>query len=78
MKIRMREKVQPTVEVVQWFKAGDHPNVKPAENNKKNGIIITKEGIKVVRPGEFIVRKKSGSYLVMQEHVLKQLYEEVS
>jgi precorrin-4 methylase len=77
MSIRLREKTPPEYTAVQWFKEGDHPKVKIYDPNKRSGIIHTKKGLKVVNPGEFIVRLSSGNYSVYSSVEYHRRFEEI-
>jgi hypothetical protein len=68
------ESVAPTFTAVQWFKEGDYPGVR-VEEGSKIGTIQTKAGIKVVRPGEFIVRRRSGDFSIYQEKEFKNKFK---
>ena len=61
-----RMKEEPVFTAVQWFKEGDHPNVKvlPGANH---GIVLTKEGPKVVKPGQVVVKQAAGRIKVFHK-----------
>lgn len=74
-----KEKNPSPVAAVQWFKAGDHPEVVPViDNNPKRagwGVITTKGGQKFVRPGEFVVKKGNQEHIVVQAKLFIERFQ---
>ena len=67
-----------SVEAVQWFKVGDHPNVfKAAEpgGDGTNGAIRMNGGInRIVTPGSWIITDSAGNVSVMDDQTFKNTY----
>jgi hypothetical protein len=62
-----------TVEAVQWFKMGDHPNVVPLGINGY-GIMYKQT---VVYPGDWIITSPNGEISVVKDSEFRETYEEV-
>ena len=71
------EKRPRVFEAILWNKLGDHPKVR-IKDGQSYGTIMSKDGIKVVRRGEVVVRVASGEYNVYQLEEYKKKYEPAS
>lgn len=60
------------VTAIQWYQPGDHPKVKT--NSLGVNTILTKDGPKKVRPGEYIVRYASNDFRIFQESEFKKKF----
>lgn len=63
------EKTVREVEAFQWFTHGDHPKVRRRHTDPKGiqGIILTKDGPKIVNPNDFVVKVASNDYKIFPE-----------
>jgi hypothetical protein len=86
---KYKKKPMP-VDAVQWFKDGDHPQVKgiPSDHSlrdasggniwKKYGFIETLEGGHVVTPGDYIVGPGvRGEYWPVKADIFEKTYEQI-
>jgi len=79
MKFRKKPVV---IEATQWFKDGDHPEVKellPREpgQTKKEFYIKTLEGPMMVTPGDWIITGVKGEHYPCKPDIFKMTYEPV-
>lgn len=75
MKFRKKPVV---VEATQWFKAGDHPAVRPSrftQVTKRLGVIDTLEGEHVVTPGDWIITGIMGEHYPCKPDIFEATYE---
>lgn len=68
-----RKKGDTTYEAIRWYKVGDHPKV--AATPYDYGSIITRSGVRRVNKGDWIVRLRSGDYLVYSNFDFNKHYE---
>jgi hypothetical protein len=71
---KLRE--EKVFKAIQWNKPGDHPKVKVNEGFAY-GTITTKDGIKVVQPGNIILQEASGKYKIFQEKEFFKIYQPI-
>jgi hypothetical protein len=74
-KVKFRKK-PVIVEAVQWFKQGDHPNVKPY-NTPHFGWIDTLEGGHIVTSGDWIITGVHGEHYPCKPDIFEKTYERV-
>ena len=75
MKFRKKPVV---VEATQWFKAGDHPAVRPSrftQVTKRLGVVDTLEGEQVVTPGDWIITGIKGEHYPCKPDIFEATYE---
>lgn len=75
MKFRKKPVV---VEATQWFKAGDHPAVRPSrftQVTKRLGVVDTLEGEQVVTPGDWIITGIRGEHYPCKPDIFEATYE---
>lgn len=70
MKFRKRPVV---IEATQWFRVGDHPEVKPY--NANFGWIDTIEGGHIVTPGDWVITGVQGEHYPCKPDIFEQTYE---
>lgn len=71
---RMKFRKRPVViEAAQWFKMGDHPEVKPYNGNF--GWIDTLEGGHIVTPGDWVITGVQGEHYPCKPDIFEQTYE---
>lgn len=64
------------MEAVQWFHAGDHPNVRTYSRDAEGkGWINTATGGYVVTPGDWIVWHTPGNEYIVKREIFEQDYE---
>ena len=75
------------IEVTQWFKAGDHPNVDRmygagttvdtlcGHPSNAHGFIKTLEGTMTVCPGDWIITGVQGEHYPCKPDIFEQTYE---
>jgi hypothetical protein len=65
------------IEATQWFKDGDHPEVRPG---KHTGVpmIETLEGVHLVTPGDWIITGVKGEHYPCKPDIFEATYEEVA
>lgn len=63
------------IEANQWFKLGDHPNVK--EYNYRFGWIETLEGGHIVYPGDWIITGVKGEQYPCKPDIFELTYEPI-
>jgi len=73
MKFRKKPVV---IEATQWFKHGDHPAVKPA-NQGKDALIHTLEGPHFVTTGDWIITGVKGEHYPCKPDIFEATYERV-
>lgn len=75
----MKYKTRSTiVDAVQWFKLGDHEEVKPYSPDYPNlGYLSTDIGWCVVSPGDWIVTTETGIVYRCKSSVFNATYEKV-
>lgn len=63
------ERTPREVEAFQWFTHGDHKKVRQQRDRPDSlqGIILTKDGPKLINPSEFVVKVGSNDYKVLPE-----------
>lgn len=71
MKFRKKPVV---IEATQWFKDGDHPEVKMT-NGGKDAIIHTLEGPHFVTPGDWIITGVKGEHYPCKPDIFEMTYE---
>ena len=69
-----RKKNDVTYEATRWYKHGDHPKVK-ASPLLRYGTLLTGTETKRVNRGDWIVRVKSGEFLVYSDFDFNKHYE---
>ena len=70
MKFRKKPVV---IEATQWFKVGDHPNVR--QYNGNFGWIDTLEGGHIVTPGDWIITGVQGEHYPCKPDIFEKTYE---
>ena len=70
MKFRKKPVV---IEATQWFKDGDHPNVKKWNDNEYR--VTTLEGAMIVTPGDWIITGVKGEYYPCKPDIFEMTYE---
>ncbi len=68
------------VDAVQWWKLGDHPDVRPYDLHNpqdKYGYIDTLNGWEVVEPGDWIVTFSNGEVLIYDSGCFEEMFEPV-
>ncbi len=60
---------------IQWFKDGDHPDVKMTADGHDAFCDKSTDGI-MVYPGNWIITKTDGSLAIFEDWRFKQFYEE--
>lgn len=72
------------VEAKQWFKHGDHPDVKEASFEhfmrgipSDHGLIDTLEGVHIVTPGDWIITGVQGEKYPCKPDIFEETYEPV-
>lgn len=70
MKFRKKPVV---IEATQWYKLGDHPEVKPYNGNF--GWIDTLEGGHIVSPGDWVITGVQGEHYPCKPDIFEQTYE---
>jgi len=76
------------IEAVQWFKHGDHPDVKKVElaefncsncgkKSDDHGTIKTLEGVMYVCPGDWIILGIAGELYPCKPNIFEATYEPV-
>ena len=74
----MKYRKKPVViEATQWFKHGDHPEVKALFAYKDGGWIQTLEGGHVVTPGDWIITGVKGEHYPCKPDIFEATYEAV-
>ena len=71
MKFRKRPVV---IEAIQWFRVGDHPEVK-AFRDGNFGWIDTIEGGHIVTPGDWVITGVQGEHYPCKPDIFEQTYE---
>ena len=69
-----------TVEATQWFKMGDHPDVRHPKHQNKNcffELFQDNQLLGVIYPGDWIVTKPDGEIGVMSDIEFREMYEEI-
>ena len=80
MKFRKKPVV---IEATQWFKHGDHPEVKrmdgtiDLETNEPQACVLTLEGNMLVIPGDWIITGLLGEHYPCKPDIFEMTYEEV-
>ena len=75
-----------TVEAVQWFKLGDHPEVVAYVGNSgtcghckrdlaEHGRILTLEGTHLVCPGDWVICGVANEYYACKDGIFRETYE---
>jgi len=72
MRVRKRPIV---VEATQWWKHGDHPEVRI--HSPTQGFITTLEGGHVVSPGDWVIRGVAGEHYPCKPEIFEKTYEKV-
>jgi hypothetical protein len=73
MKFRKKPVV---IEAIQWFKMGDHPEVKRlVPNDPVSGWIETLEGGHIVTPGDWIITGVKGEHYPCKPDIFEMTYE---
>lgn len=74
------------IEAIQWFKEGDHPEVKNIPDDRTGfipvqegatGYIDTLEGGHFVTSGDWIIKGVHGEFYPCEPDIFKKTYEEV-
>ena len=74
----MKFKKKPVViEATQWFKHGDHPEVKPLYGFTGKGWISTLEGGHEVTPGDWIITGVKGEHYPCKPEIFEMTYDPV-
>jgi len=67
------------IEATQWFKHGDHPEVRrplcPDPEQQKLGAIITLEGPHIVSPGDWIITGIKGEFYPCKPDIFEATYD---
>jgi hypothetical protein len=79
MKFRKRPVI---IEATQWFKFGDHPEVKAkipfeCEDSDNKGWVETLEGGHIVTPGDWIITGVHGEHYPCKPDIFEKTYEKV-
>ena len=59
------KKEQDTIEAIQWFKHGDHPEVIKHPVNNKLGLLMTPN--RLIFPGDYVIRNDNCKYSVFSK-----------
>lgn len=65
------------IEATQWFKHGDHPEVKFLNEDASKGWISTLEGGHIVTPGDWIITGVKGEHYPCKPNIFEMTYEVV-
>lgn len=67
------------VEAIQWFKHGDHSEVKRVASaaDPNMGIICTLEGLMNVTPGDWIIKGIKGEYYPCKPDIFEATYDPI-
>jgi len=63
------------IEATQWFKHGDHPEVKVLNENASHGWVLTLEGGHIVTPGDWIITGVKGEHYPCKPDIFEMTYE---
>ena len=64
-----------TIEAIQWFKYGDHPEVIKLTIKSKVGCLRTCFGDKIVEPNDYIIKYDNGEYDVQSQKEFESTFE---
>jgi len=77
----MKYRKKPLViEATQWFKHGDHPEVRKSEvlpERETHGLISTLEGPLLVCPGDWIITGVNGEHYPCKPDIFEKTYDPV-
>ena len=74
----MKYRKKPVViEAKQWFKHGDHPEVKRTAFSLGEGWVETLEGLMRVVPGDYIITGVKGEHYPCKPDIFAMTYEPV-
>ena len=79
MKFRKKPVV---IEATQWFKHGDHPEVKrmhtiDPETGEAQACVLTLEGNMLVTPGDWIITGVKGEHYPCKPDIFEMTYERI-
>jgi hypothetical protein len=74
MKFRKKPVV---IDATQWFKMGDHPEVRPLYDSTGKGWVSTLEGGHEVTPGDWIITGVKGEHYPCKPDIFEATYERV-
>ncbi len=69
-----KPKKEPVYQVCRWQKDGDHPSVFFDQAVLKYKI-RAKDGLRIVRPGDWILREKAGVFVTYSDYDFNRHYE---